>query len=127
MSDNRTPLEKSVSKLREELTAYRWLLEDYLRKGSRAFIAAIVALGLLLMMTVTSFMTMQHTNDLVDRIVQSERRHIVDAEEHRHRNELLHACLADLIVQIIRTPADKRAAIENPCPEPLFNGGEHDG
>lgn len=119
------PLEKSVPKLREELTAYRWLLEDYLRKGSRAFLAAIVALVLLLAMTVTSFLTMQHTSNLVDRIVQSERRHIADVEEHRYRNELLHACLAELIVEIVRTSPDDRETLTNPCPEPLYAGDEN--
>lgn len=114
-----------VSKLREELTAYRWLLEDYLRKGSRAFLAAIVALVLLLAMTVTSFLTMQHTSNLVDRIVQSEHRHIADVEEHRHRNEMLHACLAELILEIVRTSPAERSTIDNPCPEPLFNGNDH--
>lgn len=125
MSDHPS-LEKSVPKLREELTAYRWLLEDYLRKGSRAFLAAIVALALLLVMTVTSFLTMQHTSNLVDRIAESEQRHIADVEEHRHRNEMLHACLAELILEIVRTSPDGRNTIENPCPEPLFDGDGHD-
>lgn len=105
-------LTTAVTGLREDLTAYRRTLDRYLRRGTGAVVALVIVGLLLAFLAVQSIATQRSTDHLVEELRRSE-------IEHRVRNEALHACLVDLIYEVVTTPAEERTAIKNPCPEPI--------
>lgn len=113
-------LVKATRGLRDELTAYRWTLERWLKRGRRAFIAVIIMLVFVLVAAGGSVYAAWHTDRLVQQVERNQRIRAEQVEEHRARNEMLHACLVELVLDIINTPREQRGTgFESPCPDPL--------
>lgn len=107
-----TALTKAVTGLREDLTAYRWTLDRYLRRGTGAVVALVVVGLLLAVLAVQSIATLRSSDQLLEEMRRSE-------HDHRVRNELLHACLVDLVLTIVTSDPSDRVGLVNPCPDPL--------
>lgn len=105
-------LAEAVRGLRQELVAYRWTLERWMRRGSRA----AVALGVLVLLTTVAATGAVWAAVSSGRALDEMRRSEV---QHRERNELLHGCLVELVLDIVRSEPEQRGSVTNPCPSPL--------
>ncbi len=112
-------LSEQVRDLRQDLIAYRWTIETWMKRGSRALVATVVLLVVAIVAAASALLTVRHTSQVLDELRQIEQRSLKDVHEHRVRNEMLHSCLVELIVSIVRSDPSERANIVNPCPEPI--------
>lgn len=115
-------LTAAVSGLREDLTAYRWTLDRYLKRGAIGLGILLLLVALLVTSTVATVLTARNNDLLLDSIAESEERHREDVQNHRVRNELLHSCIVDLILAVVESDPEDRSDVINPCPEEI-NGG----
>lgn len=59
------------------------------------------------------------TQTLVEEVVVLEQLIADSMEDHRTRNEEIHACLVELVFAIVQRGDTPVSEIENPCPEPI--------
>lgn len=108
---------RGVRLLREDLAAYRLLLARYMRRGTGA-VAALVGVGLLLSALGWQAIATQRKADAVlEQLRRAEEVHLRDVQDHRERNELLHACIVDLIFAVVTTSPEERESLADPCEE----------
>lgn len=61
----------------------------------------------------------QRNTQLIESVRRLEEITADSVDDHRHRNEVLHGCIVDLIMAIVNTERPAGEPIGNPCPDEL--------
>lgn len=102
-----------------EIATLRHVLRTVSVAALIGLLALVATIGSALQQRGDTRQSIEKNRELLESVRRLEEITAASVDDHRNRNEILHACIVDLALSLADPGRDRSKPIANPCPEAL--------